>query len=209
MAEVRDKVYGLAEDAYTARAITAAKRKSIAISFLKRADRERYGGLWSKLENQFTRGLDHYPSDIVGAYNLLLNYKPPPRQQQRRQHNEETADDVSALTFLQNAPPTPGTDGVTHPSIKCYNCNVKGHYADVCPSCDGVTLLQVEPDVADIIPDTTDDAEAHDEESQDEEDDEEEDGPYISEFTFVNTTSNFGFHQSSNIIPKSWILLDS
>ena len=109
---------------------------------------------------------------------------------------------MSALTFLQNAPPTTETDGVTHPSIKCYNCNVKGHYADVCPSQDGVTLLQVEPDVADTIPETTDNVEAQDEESQEEEDDE-DDGRYISEFTFVNTTSYFGFHQSANIIPKS------
>ena len=115
---------------------------------------------------------------------------------------------MSALTFLQNAPPTPGTDGVTHLSIKCYNCNVKGHYADVCPSRDGVTLLEVEPDVADTIPETTDNAEAKDEESQEEEDDK-DDGPYVSEFTLVNTTDNFGFHQSANIIPKSWILLDS
>ena len=127
MAEMRERGHGLAEDHYTARAIIAAKPKSIAISFLKRADRERCGGLWSKLENQFTRGLDHYPEDIVGAYDLYLNYKPPPKQHQQRQHNEET-DDVSALNFLQNAVPTPETNGITHPSIKGFNCNVKGHY---------------------------------------------------------------------------------
>ena len=37
----------------------------------------------------------------------------------------------------------------------------------------------------------------------------EDDAPYASKFTFVNITDNFGFHQSANIILKSWILLDS
>jgi hypothetical protein len=57
--------------------VAAAKNKSVAIGFLKRADRKRYGGLWSDLENQYTRGTDDYPLDLTGAYNLLLNYKPP------------------------------------------------------------------------------------------------------------------------------------
>ena len=212
MAEVREKVHGLAEADYTTRAILAAKRKSIAISFLKRADRERFGGLWGDLENQYSRGLDHYPSDIVAAYNLLLNYKPPPKQYQRRQqHHEEPSDDMSALTFLQNTDaPTPGTDGITHPAIKCFNCNVKGHYADMCPSRDGVTLLQVEPAATNEAQDNTDE-EPEAEETPEEYHEEDDETPYVSEFTFVNIEKDkaFGFHQSSNLIPSSWILLDS
>jgi hypothetical protein len=62
---------------YSNRTVLAAKKKSIAIGFLKRADRRRYAGLWSDLENLFTRGIDQYPTDRTSAYNLLLNYKPP------------------------------------------------------------------------------------------------------------------------------------
>jgi hypothetical protein len=59
--------------------LTAAKLQSIAIAFLKRADKKRYGGLWSDLENQFSRGLDHFPMDLTNAHNLLLNYKTLPQ----------------------------------------------------------------------------------------------------------------------------------
>jgi hypothetical protein len=69
---------GLSAEEYRTRTVLAAKNKSVAIGFLKRADRQRYDGLWSDLENLFTRGLDHYPTDLTSAYNLLLNYRPPP-----------------------------------------------------------------------------------------------------------------------------------
>jgi hypothetical protein len=69
---------GLTPAEYRTRLVAVAKKKSVAIGFLKRADRKRYGGLWSDLENTYTRGQDRYPTDLTGAYNLLLNYKPPP-----------------------------------------------------------------------------------------------------------------------------------
>jgi hypothetical protein len=69
---------GLSAQEYRNRTVLAAKKKSIAIGFLKRANRRRYTGLWSDLENLFTRGTDQYPTDLTSAYNLLLNYKPPP-----------------------------------------------------------------------------------------------------------------------------------
>jgi hypothetical protein len=68
---------GLTPAEYRTRSVAVAKKKSVAIGFLKRADRKRYGGLWSDLKNTYTRGQDHYPTDLRGAYNLLLNYKPP------------------------------------------------------------------------------------------------------------------------------------
>jgi hypothetical protein len=61
---------GLTAEEYRKRAIAAAKKKSTAIAFLKRADRKRYGGLWSELENNYTRGQDHYPDDLTGAYTI-------------------------------------------------------------------------------------------------------------------------------------------
>jgi hypothetical protein len=75
---------------------------------MKRADKRRYGGLWSESENNFTRRQDHYPADLTNAYNLLLNYKAAPGPGQ---------------LFLQDGSLIPGTGGETHHNIKCFNCN--------------------------------------------------------------------------------------
>ena len=48
----------LTPEELTKKVTSAAKKKSIAIGFLKRADRKRYGGLWSSLENDYTLGVD-------------------------------------------------------------------------------------------------------------------------------------------------------
>jgi hypothetical protein len=50
---------GLSDAEYRKRTTQAAKNKSIAVGFLKRADRKWYGGLWSDLENLYTQGQDH------------------------------------------------------------------------------------------------------------------------------------------------------
>jgi hypothetical protein len=166
--------------------VAAARKKSFAIGFLERAGKRRYGGLWIDLENQFTPGQDHYPNDLTGAYNLLLNYKAPlSRQQGRREHNN--ADEVRGLSFLQNSAAVPGKDGVTHTSIKCYNCQGQGHSARVCPVEEEVTMVQVEP-------------EGHEEAVEE---------PYLSEFPFLNHKEHCFHQRSRNITPDTWILLDS
>ena len=100
----------------------------VAIAFLKGSDQKRYGGLWSELKNNYTRGQDHYPTNLTGAYNLLLNYKPPPTQTRtaRRQRPAHENEESTGVSFLQNGAPVPGTDGVTHVRVKCYNCNTHG-----------------------------------------------------------------------------------
>jgi hypothetical protein len=105
MAQVReDSAYVLTAGKYVEQAVEAARKKSIAISFLKRADKMRHGGLWIELENHFTRGQDHYPNDLTGAYNLLLNYKAPLfRQQGQREH---TYADEAGLVFYRTWPPS-------------------------------------------------------------------------------------------------------
>ena len=92
----------------------------------------------------------------------------------------------------------PGTDGVTHALIKCYECNIFGHYKDRCPETtehEAVQMLQVgnSPD--------EDDAHSEYEEAE----------PYVSEFTFLNCARpDILLHQAdASLIPDSWILLDS
>jgi hypothetical protein len=112
------------------RPLAAAKLQTIAIRFMKRADKRRYGGLWSELENNFTRGQDHYPADLTNAYNLLLNYKAAPGPGQRPPRRDQTDDEeTTGVSFLQDGSLIPGTGGKTHHDIKCFNCNKKGHYA--------------------------------------------------------------------------------
>jgi hypothetical protein len=185
---------GLSDAEYRTRTTMAAKKKAITIGFLKRADRRRYGGLWSKLENLFTRGQDHYPEDLTSAHNLLLNYKAPPAAQQGRRGQSRDEEEVTGLTFLQNGAPVPGTDGTLHEQIRCYNCQSLGHNASVCPQENqeqgGVQLLQA---THETIDDNADE--------------------YVSEFTFLNVQPHeFSFQQNDvrfDIIPSTWVLLDS
>jgi hypothetical protein len=43
------------------REVAATKEQAIATSFLKRADKKQYGGLWSKLENNFPTARTNIP----------------------------------------------------------------------------------------------------------------------------------------------------
>jgi hypothetical protein len=175
------------------RAVDAAKLQTIAIGFMKRADKRRYGGLWSELENNFTHGQDHYPVNFTNAYNLLLNYKAAPGPGQRPPRRDRTDDEeTTGVSFLQDGSLIPGTDGETHHDIKCYNCNKKGHYAGSCPDAEGVQMLQM----ADINIDNGDDT-------------------YESAFSFLNVghqPEECLFTQVAtghNLIPSTWILLHS
>ena len=164
-----------------------ARNKTLALSVLKRANDRRYAGLLVELENQYTRGLDQYPTDVTAAYGLLERYRTIPT------HSKNTAtgannnnnnnsngtspsiitDAVAGLTFAQaSAPPVAGTDGVTLPRITCFSCQSMGHYASHCPTQSGVQMFQVAPPAE----------------------------PTEFAFTFANT---------SILIPSTWVLLDS
>ena len=46
-----------------------------ACAFISQADPKRYGRLKEELENDYTKGTDSYPQDMVKAYQLLNEYK--------------------------------------------------------------------------------------------------------------------------------------
>jgi hypothetical protein len=69
-----DSDFVLTDKEYIKRAVATGRKKILGIGFLKRADRKCYGGLWIELENQFTRGQDHYPNNLTGAYIYKCNY---------------------------------------------------------------------------------------------------------------------------------------
>jgi hypothetical protein len=133
---------------------------------------------------QFLSRKRRLPEHLTEAFALLLAHKPPPSQRPNRAGTE----DVSGRTFLQNAL-VAGSDGETHQSTKCCNCNRFGHFSNQCPdggATNAVQLLQVE-------------------ESSDN---------CVSAFTFLNVSGDRGpdivLEQTGpNIIPSTWMLLDS
>jgi len=159
-----------------------ARDKLLAMDFLKKAPKARYGLLLTELDNLFSRGADQYPKDLVEAHALLVNYQPPrshtPKVPPEKPGGEK--EDRSELTFAQIAAATPGTDGALYAHIQCFACKGKGHYADMCPKDNAVQLFQ----------------------SGTGEPCNQEDSP-TCDFTFTSVGAR------ETPIPKTWVLLDS
>jgi hypothetical protein len=126
--------------------LKTARDRSLALAFLKRAHRGRFGTLWADLENQFSGGNDQYPTDLTAAYSLLLNFKPPKRDEPRRnpRSQEPAVEEEDGITFMQAGGVIAGADGVTHTHVTCFRCEHKGHYANKSPDGPNATLLQTE-----------------------------------------------------------------
>ena len=56
-------------------AVKAARDRYLAMAFLSGADRARYSGLLKELHNDFTKGANNFPGDVIAAYKLLTNYR--------------------------------------------------------------------------------------------------------------------------------------
>jgi hypothetical protein len=132
---------------------TEAKRKEIArdstlaILLIRKADPTRYGTLIADLSNNYAMGKDEYPKDLSSAYSLLVNYKTPTNtrvhQTTGQNHTPTTTNhEGTAMTFAQRAAVAqPGSDGVMHEGITCFNCQGTWHYAMACPKGETATLF--------------------------------------------------------------------
>ena len=116
-----------------------AKDKMLGVALIRRADRGRYAKLMTDLKDQYTLKSDVYPSDITSAHNLLENYSS--KSNTKRDNN--TQQQTEGLQFAQRSDPVPGRNGKIFPTIECFKCNKKGHYASQCPSVEreGVQLM--------------------------------------------------------------------
>ena len=65
-----------------------------ALVMIDRSDPKRYGDLINDLSNQYTRGINGYPTTISKAFDMLVNYKPP-----RRGNNNGTNYPKNELSF--------------------------------------------------------------------------------------------------------------
>ena len=104
------------------------KERFLAMCFLMRSDKSRYGELIEDLKKGVFRERDEYPTTVIAAYELLIRTSKQigfvqrriPRQASRFRNGR------SNFSFAQrgNQPiieNVVGTDGVTHAHITCFN----------------------------------------------------------------------------------------
>ena len=166
---------------YKQKVAAASRDRTLGIMFLKKADRTRYGDLWTSIHNQYSRGTDQFPNDLTEAYNILTTHKREViRKHAPKKDKEPPGESVQpGLSFLQQEHEVvAGTDDKVYKSVLCYGCKKRGHYRGKCPNANktvGVNALQLE-DKDDKI-------------------------QYELIFTQVD--------RALNDIPDNWILLDS
>jgi hypothetical protein len=54
-----------------------ARERTLANALIRSADPTRYGTLIADLSNQYAMGIDQYPTDLLSAQSLLVNYRTP------------------------------------------------------------------------------------------------------------------------------------
>ena len=108
-----------------------AKARTLALStlYMENSNRNHYGVINQKLENDYLVGQDNYPKDLADAQKLLLNYKNDPKLSRSTTGND-------GIAFAQQ-----GQSGQREPDksrITCYRCGKKGHYTydNVCKQAD-------------------------------------------------------------------------
>ena len=52
-----------------------SKKKYLGMALTSGACRKRYGKLLTELQNDYVKGSNNYPGNVVKAYNLLEHYK--------------------------------------------------------------------------------------------------------------------------------------
>ena len=176
-----------------------AQEQNLAVAFLLRADRVRYGRLLEDLENDFLQGQDRYPKTLTAAFSLLTNWK----QASDHANNPTPNDGVSFLNTDERDQNDEGpdtaltTDGEQKNAYKgknfdkakvtCHRCGEKGHYA---PECD-----QKRQTAENLLMSGVADGEF-------------DEGNHVA-FQFQQQHS-YSLEMSENSrIPSSWILLDN
>ena len=121
------------------KAINRAK----GMALLRQSDKKRYGPLLTKLENQFSRHNDQYPTDMTEAFYLLVNYKTQERTSKgrkgdgkeiwpkKREKRQVVGDETVLIQDGESR-----TTKRFYAGINCYNRGNEGHYADDCDKSD-------------------------------------------------------------------------
>lgn len=106
-----------------------AQEKDIYRCFLKKVSREKYGGLWTSLEKNFSRGTKQYPTTLSEAYSMVCSHTPEHRDGKhnmtfpgRRPDGCNPSVQPSGLSLLQHEGTIAGTNGELFPTITCFKC---------------------------------------------------------------------------------------
>ena len=115
--------------------ITDAQRTSVfemqwANWFILHADRHRYGGLITNLQNDYLTGTDNYPKTITDAYSRLTNWKDP-MGSSRNNNNNGTGVAFANVDGNNNGNST-NKNKKNKDHITCFNCQEQGHYSNEC-----------------------------------------------------------------------------
>jgi Zinc knuckle len=165
----------------------SATTEYLAVAFMLGADRTRYGKLIEDLENSYLQGQSNYPKTVTEAYNVLSNWKQDPRNFVRM---GKTGTEGVVFNTNGEKATEPGTGTVlanvakkpekSKDHITCFKCNEKGHYASECPQKEEKTETAAQLLIAGV------------EENE------------FEEYLFAQSNDN-----GKDIIPKTWVLLDS
>ena len=105
---------------------TAARGQTLAMMYLQRVDRGRYGDIWADLHNLYSRGDDQYPVDLGQAYSIVSNYVHELTSTRRngwgkgKAPKNDNVNDETAVAFLQQDHElVPGIDGIVFQGIDC------------------------------------------------------------------------------------------
>jgi hypothetical protein len=148
------------------------KERSIAMSILKRTDKDRFGDLLKELSNDFLKkqngiSSDGFPKTVPDVLKLLENWKtsiaarrarpiqidgarqPPPSPRANTNPSvsfAQTQDGGSQpqICFLR------GTNDSFFPGISCRLCGIKGHYQSHCPVGKDQTGARLETAVGEV-----------------------------------------------------------
>ena len=100
---------------------TTAQEIYLAWAFVINSDLRRYRHLIEELENDYTKGNDNYPRNMVKYYQLLNKYK--------QWNPRSILPDSSGVAFLQQGNNNKSAQRTTEWNKKatCHNCGQKGH----------------------------------------------------------------------------------
>ena len=106
---------------------TTAREIYLACTFVINSDLRQYGRLLEDLENDYTKGNDNYPRNMVKAYQLLNEYN--------QSNPRATLPDSSGVAFSQQGNNNKSVQQTTEWKKKetCHSCGQKGHIRPECP----------------------------------------------------------------------------